>query len=83
MKEEENNLIFKPQTNQVTMDMNKVGGANFLDRVSYHKNKVDNKIKEKRSQRVDKNENEYTFHPTVTDKAKKIGKRTVNDLIVT
>jgi hypothetical protein len=50
--------------------------------MNYQKMKVENKLKELRSKKVDNNETECSFQPKVTDKAKKIGKRTVDNLYV-
>jgi len=51
MKEEENNLIFKPQLNTNSVNLSKLGGDSFLDRVSYFKTKQENKIKELKSKK--------------------------------
>ena len=75
-------MIFKPQTNQVNLDLSKLGGNSFLERMNFQKLKVENKLKELRSKKVDANETECSFQPKVTDKAKKLGKRTVDNLYV-
>jgi hypothetical protein len=48
--------------------------------MNFHKMKVENKIKDLKSKKVDANETECSFKPQLTEKAKKMGKRTVDNL---
>ena len=64
------------------MDMSKLGGNSFLERMNFLKTKTENKIKDRRSKKVDVNITECSFQPKVTEKAKKLPKRTVDNLYV-
>lgn len=50
--------------------------------MNYLKTKTENKIKDLRSKKVDNSETECSFQPKLTDKAKNMGKRTVDNLYV-
>lgn len=64
------------------MDLSKLGGNSFLERMNFHKIKVENKIKDLKSKKVDANETECSFKPKITEKAQKVGKRTIDNLYV-
>lgn len=54
----------------------------FLNRMSYFKNKYDMNMEEMKNKRADSKLSEYTFKPKLSRIAEQVGKRTVNDLYV-
>ena len=84
LKDEENKLIFKPQTisNNSILDLSKVGGEKFFDRMVYYKAKQEEKIRELKDKKVDNTLVDCTHQPKLTEMAKKMKKRTVSNLLV-
>jgi len=81
IKEEEDELIFKPKTN---LSSNKNGlkfnQTEFLKRMYYFKDKKEGRMEEMRNKKADNYIYDYPFKPKLSEIAKRVGKRTVDDL---
>jgi hypothetical protein len=76
-------MIFMPNTNTgVNKDEVKFNLDEFLNRMSYFKNKYDMNMEERKTKKADSKLNEYTFKPKLSKIAQQIGKRTISDLYV-
>ncbi len=72
-----------PNTNTgVNKDEVKFNLDEFLNRMSYFKNKYDMNMEERKTKKADSKLNEYTFKPKLSKIAQQIGKRTISDLYV-
>jgi len=82
VKEEEEELIFKPKTH---FSSNKNGlkfnQTDFLKRMSYYKNKHEVKLEEMKGKKINSFIGDFTFKPKLSEIAKRVGKRTVDDLL--
>jgi hypothetical protein len=87
LKQEELSLTFKPTIPkpskhcEVTLNVNKYGGNDFLNRVEYHKEKKEKRLESIKSRVIDPDEEEYTFKPNISSKSKQT-KRKLSDLYV-
>jgi|LauGreDrversion4_2_1035121.scaffolds.fasta_scaffold57795_3 hypothetical protein len=76
-------MIFMPNTNTgINKDEVKFNLDEFLNRMSYFKNKYDMNMEERKNKKADSKLNEYTFKPKLSKIAQRIGKRTISDLYV-
>jgi len=81
IKEEEDELIFKPKTNFATSKTGlKFHQTDFLKRMFHSKTKHESKLDEMRNKKADNYIYDYTFKPKLSEIAKQVGKRTVSHL---
>ena len=81
-KQEEETKKYLDNKIRTKVNANKYFDSDFMKRVEFFKNKHDSKIEDLRSKNIEAKLVSYTFYPQVSEKAKSIGKRTVDDLIV-
>ncbi len=76
-------MLFMPNTNTgINKDEVKFNLDEFLNKMSYFKNKYDLNIEETKNKKADSMLNEFTFKTKLSKIAQRIGKRTISDLYV-